>query len=480
MPPLTRGMEARGDKAPEEYAVRQKRARRPGIRRPPFKAKDNSTKTMHGKIGFDRQELQDSGALESGAAKFPTLANDIHDFFAKEKFIFDWQVVEFFPPDWDEVYEVMKPAFRLVSRWITDPIFRSFWIVLNFGNFEQLDYGNLRTGRDAYKVEFGPDVDAKDLRDLGDRLPDLFRASATHHYFRFKAVRDAWAETASQTAFDEDSDSDDDAMQMNRSTTLTSVTFLHDDFFSLSHIDFQTATESQQVRFLFFFAVNLAHQLAHHMWQSRWALENPDGHSEHYAKLDWEPFLYERLREDSHDELGISWERFMFGGRIQPLNQCASLLAPDGLAILPLTMVTGLPHGNYEIQIAPLLTDWISDQFSETWWSKRSKKAAAARRPGYPRRASVRASVNRTTDSNVFQTDTYVTSKDSNFVANHVVGHTRDTSGHIIGLKWHDRAWLAGSAQWIDRIGRLQQDNYVDLYRGNSPVDEEESTGASD
>lgn len=467
MPPTTRGMTARGVVAPVEYAVRQKRARRPGIRRPRFKAKDNSTKTMHGQIGFDRQELQDSGSLESGAAKSPTLANVMHDFFAKEKFIFDWEETDLWPENWDEAYEVMKPAFRLVSRWITDPIFRSFWIVLNFGKFEELDYGNLRTGDPvAYKVELSPHVDADELQELADRLPTLFRASATHHYFRFRPLSHAWAETRSQSAFNEDFDSDDDVMLRNTSTTLSSVTFLHDDFLFLSRTHIQTATESQQVRFLFFLAVNLAHQLAHHMWQSRWALENPDQHHGQYASLDWEPFLYERSREDSHDELGILWERFMFGGRIQPLNQCPSPLAPDGLAILPLTMVTENPYADFGIGIAPLLTDWISDQFSETWWRKRGKKAAAARRPGYPRRALVRATVNRTTDSDVFQNHTYRKGGDSKFVADHVVGHTHGTQGHRT-VNWSDRVWLSGSAQWIDRIGRPQLDNYVNLYRGN-------------
>lgn len=79
--------------------------------------------------GFDREELQDSGALESDAAEPPTLANDVHYFFAR-KFRLQWPEP---PAKWDEAYEIMKPAFRLVSRWITGPSFRTFWNTITHG-----------------------------------------------------------------------------------------------------------------------------------------------------------------------------------------------------------------------------------------------------------------------------------------------------------------------------------------------------------
>lgn len=41
--------------------------------------------------GFDREELQDSGALESDAAEPPTLADEVHYFFRRENFVFNGQ-----------------------------------------------------------------------------------------------------------------------------------------------------------------------------------------------------------------------------------------------------------------------------------------------------------------------------------------------------------------------------------------------------
>lgn len=215
--------------------------------------------------------------------------------------------------------------------------------------------------------------------------------------------------------------------------TLTSVTNLHADFLAVSYSAFWTATKSQQLRFLFL-AVYLAHELAHHMWQSRWAMVNND--AKQHSILNWEPFFHEI--SDPHDELGIVWMCFMFGGRIQPLNQSPSPFVPDGLAILHLDVVREFHLGDYLCSVAPLLTDWISDRSAETWWRKSSKKAARARRPESFRWAPVQATVNRTMDSNVCRTNPYGFGGDSDFVTDHVVGGSQ---GHWL-VHRDDDTWL--------------------------------------
>lgn len=406
MPPTTRSMTARGQVAPNEYAVRQKQVRTPPTtitRR--FKPYPVSMKTKHDEIGFDRQELQDSGALESRSAASPSLVNDIHELFHKDKFVFDGGPP---PAEWNEAYENMKPAFRLVSRWITDPGFGKFWNWLGRGSLKESEWSragpnarNLqllfweREGDEEGKWVERPDEDAEEV-------PECFGRYANQHHFRFRPVRSAWAETRSQS------------VPGATAGGFASVTILHDDFFHLSYTTFRTATTSQQLRFLYFLAINLAHELAHVMWHHREvALSAREYHGSVLAR---EPFL---LETDIVDELGISWEMFMFGGRIQPLNQLLTPFAPDGLVVLgegPDVLFIDV-----ECKIAPLLTKWISDQFSETWWRKRGRKALA-RRPGRARRAPVRATVNRTTDSDVFLKGNHETSLDARVVAHYVRG----------------------------------------------------------
>lgn len=462
-------MTAKGVVASEQYAVRQKRATkatkatnpRSAIIKRRFRPKPSSTNTMHGEIGFDRQELQHCGSLESPAAKSPTLTNKIHQLFDKKRFVFDREP----PAEWDEVYETMKPAFRLVSRWMTDPIFRTFWTALRSGAIERIDKGFFDDPEAAptYKIELYDLIEPDEREELWEEVPDHFLECAKNHVFRFRPVRHAWAQTRSQTIRH---DSDDGPKE---EWPFSSATLLHDDFFFLSYTFFTTATKSEQLRFLFFLAVNLGHELAHLMWQKSQAMDMDT--ESMYSVLDWEPFFFDS--PDPHDELGIAWEHFMFGGRIQPLNQCATPFVPDGLAILNLEMVRSSPFMDPECRIAPLLTDWISDQFSENWWERRGRKATQARRPGHPRLGRVRATVNRTTDSDVFLTNTYYQSSDADFIAEHIEG---GSDGHRVVQRVEDMWLQTGDVQFVWRRG---PSNFWDV-AANRLDEEIESTDEGD
>ncbi|MCJ1266399.1 hypothetical protein MMC22_006284 [Lobaria immixta] len=345
MPPTTRSMTARGVVAPKEYAVRQKKAKKP-------QPEPDPNLTKHGQVGFDRKGLQIDGALEFDAAKPPTLANEVLNFFLKEEFAVDIPSAE-----WDEAYENMKPAFRLVSRWMTDPIFQSFWSTLVNSYGHQADSADPE-GRFKWEIDW-QDWDLR-MTDHDLDLPDVF--DHISHRFRFQPISHAWAETRSQLCPD------------SFGEHFASVTFLHEDFLHLSYTDFPKATKSQQLRFLYFLAVTVAHEMAHLIWQHNWAkIRDMVFYNSTEKVLDWEPYF---VHDDfaprvpsglSHDELGIVWEWFMFGGRIQPLNQSLSPFVPDGLVILPMDMVRHTYFWDPQCRIAPLRTIWISAQFSEAW-----------------------------------------------------------------------------------------------------------------
>ena len=396
MPPTTRSMTARGIVAPKEYAVRQKKAKKP-------QPEPDPNLTKHGQIGFGRKRLQIGGALEFNAAKSPTLANDVLNIFLKKKFVIETPSAE-----WDEAYENMKPAFRLVSRWMTDPIYQSFWNTLVNSYGHRMDREDPE-GRIIWEIESSNWRLRMEDHDLD--LPDVF--DHISHHFRFQPMNHAWAETRSQLK------------PGNLGKNFSSVTFLHEDFLHLSYTDFPKATKSQQLRFLYFLAVTVAHEMAHLIWQHNWAKMWDMALYNFHRVMDWEPYF---VHDDfvpsglSHNELGIVWEWFMFGGRIQPLNQSLSPFVPDGLVILPMDMVRHTYFWDPQCRIAPLRTSWISDQFSEAWWQRKGERAALARQPRRPGLAPDRATVNRTIDSSVFQENEYDIGGEAQRVAEHVVG----------------------------------------------------------
>ena len=409
-------MAARGIAAAGEYPVRW--------RRRPFRPTPVADKTRHGQIGFDRRELRAAGALATATARNPTLTNEIHELFQKDMFVFDDGDP---PPEWDEAYEVMKPAFRLVSRWIMDKTFDGFWWSLGHGTVSELipgdDFYDDQV-EDQRKIEYLGISDSSSLDDFAEDVPHCFRRYAQVHQFRFRPLPHSWAETRSQ------SDPDGD-----RPHFVQSITILHEDFFHVSYSDIPWATKSQRLRFLYFLAVNLAHELAHLMWQQREAFFAHKRERYYGSVLDKEPYFYDS--EPPHNELGIAWELFMFGGRLQPLNQSLSLSLHEGLVLLPMSMVTETYFWDPQCTITPLLTDWISDQFSEAWWQGEGEKEVA-RRPGHPDTAPLHATVNQTTDTRVFLNNTYDVGEVADVVAQHIEG---GCPGHRL-VRSNEDTWL--------------------------------------
>lgn len=336
-------------------------------------------------IGFDRQELQDSGSLEFDAAEPSTLANRIHDIWDKSKFTFYAMDV---PDGWDEVYETMEPAFRLVSRWITDQTFEHFWGSLVFGDVENFSDVDGQPATRIVPVQLTP-VQRRLLSD------DLWELGAVHR-FRFLPIIGGWAESKTYH---------------QPSNNVASMTTLHQAFLQNCYARFHRSSESRQLRFLFFLAVNLGHELAHLVFRKRRLDETGDIEEE-------EPYWNSEL---VHKELGTAWEDFMFGGRIQMLNASPDPLSQYGLAVLPLEMARWSPFRDRLCRIAALPMEWINDQFSEAWWTDPAK--ANERIPGNPPLSSIRATVNRTTRSSVLLNNTHEEWEGTFPNAKNIMGH---------------------------------------------------------
>lgn len=220
----------------------------------------------------------------------------------------------------DGFYEAFAPAFRLASLWITRPEYLPFWRSMLRGKIQASN------GEEPTSILQAKSFARKDL------MQDLLEIAGGSH-FRFVPLIGQWAMTYTHGEI---------------------TTDLHDDFFHLSVSIFETATTSEQLRFLFFTAVNLVHELAHREFQDRWATEFPDeGHLPPS-----EPVIQDL--DIPHDELGVAWEHYMFGGRIQAINLTPTPGVPDGLARLPLDMVRPPCDSAFkdpQRRVAPLSTE---------------------------------------------------------------------------------------------------------------------------
>lgn len=287
---------------------------------------------------FDRQKFQASGFLELEGARAPNLINEIHQI---------WQKANFRPPslakehEFDAFYTTIEPALRLASMWLTGVEYRAFWAPLMTGHIEAMT------------------LETKWLEII---QPESWPACLTkmnafiqghHHYFNFGPLTRSWALTEPK----------DTIFRRSRTT-------LHEDFFHVSLTTFKTATPSQQLRYLFLLAMQLIEQLAHIIHHKRRLEENFVAVIRESTGL----FPHSSTTAAPRVHLGLAWEHFLLGGRLQLLHHITAIptpLALDGLALLPMAVARNdkNPSKDAQQRISPLPMQWISDFFCQEWWT---------------------------------------------------------------------------------------------------------------
>jgi hypothetical protein len=97
---------------------------------------------------------------------------------------------------------------------------------------------------------------------------------------------------------------------------------LHTDFYTTARklSKLRNPDQAQVLRFNFFFAVNLAHELAHFLWMSSWSTRRLDIYNfgTEVLAVDAEPEPY--FNDQAFKELGAAFETKVFGGRIEPIS----------------------------------------------------------------------------------------------------------------------------------------------------------------
>lgn len=277
---------------------------------------------------FTKAALQAANAPGTSFTTPSTLTNPIHPIFRASNFT-SFSTAQMlsdrmlgalgFTPS---LYNTITPALRLASRFISHPSGLPWWSKILLANAQHV-----------------PEIGGEVLIDMPVNF-DLTREKLTEHAehisFRWRHESDAFASTWRE--------------HNNPSNTVICLNTEMKDF---AEGEYHSSSPSHQLRFQFFVALNLCHELAHSVTMRR--------------RSGGEPFF--NCTEPAA-ELGASWEHCIFGGKIQPINY--SMNAADGLMWFPWQSSEAIDeaiHRN-ERRFVAVQMGWVEMNFETNRWAK--------------------------------------------------------------------------------------------------------------
>ncbi|KAL8915906.1 MAG: hypothetical protein Q9208_008801 [Pyrenodesmia sp. 3 TL-2023] len=298
------------------------------------------------KVRYDRNTPA-SYPLEVSGVSMPTLTNDIHDIWDRARhdhWNFDSQLSH--NQDW-RIYEILVPAQRLASLWLTRPEYEQFWTTLLYAPFEA----------DEKRNTWNIDNKAVDLPDNHPiDLEKRLRYIAKKIHFRFAPLECAkgnWAFSEAISRRNSDS-------WKGESLEPGYVTVLHDDFMFIPWPNadppvWKEASTCAKLRFLFLLAIKLGGQLAEVLWMDRCLKEQGDDGAARRQGL--------TIGKSKYHGMSHAFECWVLGGRLQVVDNWPDPLCPDGLA------VTSIDYVSAYAEVKMLAMKGIHKQFSSTSWA---------------------------------------------------------------------------------------------------------------
>lgn len=267
--------------------------------------------------GFLAEDVIRYGAVQMPGARYPNLTNEIHPLFQRNAF----DGCE------DEVYEQFLPGLRLASMFLTQPTCSHFWVTLAWGErFIDQQMTN-RMGRLQHRIPKDSKVTADSAIKVIEYIQNIAKTYRVHFTFvqRMMAGGIKWSgltqkvenyscEVEWSTSQKKDP-ADSDLLRIH--TRLSSDWYVAAK--KLSKLKFPET--AQLLRFNFGFAILITHEichaieLAHIRTRPEWV---PDSswNAELQQEIGHEPFFH-----DNHvPELGYTWENYVFGGKVWPIN----------------------------------------------------------------------------------------------------------------------------------------------------------------
>ena len=271
--------------------------------------------------GFFAADIIKYGAVDMLNPRQPNLVNDIHPLYQRDAF----NGCE------DEVYEQFVPALRLASMWMTQPICFQFWVTLARGHRQVDETMSSRFGRLQHRIRHDVPLTRKDAVEVMNYIKEIskdYRMSFTFqdNFKRHGATYFGGTNKICDVGW---SDSERPPDQL-----LRIFTKLSSDYYvaakKLSQLKYPDL--AQVLRFQFGLAVLLVHETCHAIELAH-IRKRPDvvpdeEYDPHFQQwIGHEPYFYDSVRP----ELGLTWEMYMFGGRILPINDRVDCL--HGLCI---------------------------------------------------------------------------------------------------------------------------------------------------
>ena len=262
--------------------------------------------------GFRPEELIQRGALDLEDCRPPSLDNQIHP-------IFDISRFDECP---DHIYEQMEPALRLASKFLTEPVCCQFWVTLAKGARVLDEDLSSRLGREAFRIRRNVDLTEENVSSVVDLINSHGRRRLVHFVFRSRpnvGIDDTQLGTQHTICDYKVGLSEGPDGELCRS-----VITLHSDLYiaAAKFAKLKYPDVAQKLRFSFLLAVLLVHELCHaihathdppkrqmhdHLFGSRYSASTMSIR---------EPFVLGQTEA----EVGASWERQMFGGKIDTIN----------------------------------------------------------------------------------------------------------------------------------------------------------------
>ena len=315
--------------------------------------------------GFLAEDVINYGAIQMPGARHPNLTNEIHPIFQRNAF----DGCE------DDVYEQLTPALRLASMFLTQPTCAQFWVTLAHGERHVDQKMTSRMGRLQHRIT----KDIKLSMDQATKVTDYIKKIAGKYRVHFTFVQRMMAEGVkwagvTQKVENYSCDAEWSPNQKRDPTDpdlLRIHTRLSSDWYvaakKLSKLRFPDT--AQLLRFNFGFAVLITHEichaieLAHIRTRPDWV---PDSswNADLQQEIGHEPFFH-----DNHlPELGYTWEKYIFGGKVWPINDRMDCL--HGLCITDWPARSSDIWDSSKIEYHTIPMTYIEPLFQMKTWEK--------------------------------------------------------------------------------------------------------------
>lgn len=209
-----------------------------------------SNYTEGNRIGFQPEELILNGALDMKDCRPSNLTNEIHSLFGRNRF-------DDCP---DYIYDQFIPALRLATLFLTKPICFQFWVTVGLGTRKFDEEGSRRCGYATERIEENVPMTEENTSCLIDYIQELDQSTLVHFGFKPALTMggiQVWA--VAQEICDYYVEKPRRPFTAIRRHNVR----LHGDFYIAAQRSAQLGhpDPAQQLRFHFFLAVVLVHEL---------------------------------------------------------------------------------------------------------------------------------------------------------------------------------------------------------------------------